>query len=112
MIGGTFNYQFIDWRHDRTSDEPFEHLGTLSAMVVSPNITIGLSDWWNINFQQIIGNRHMTWETDHISRHHRGEASHSNYSNVIGGYFGDTKINLRYLIINTGRGKGSRLFRS
>jgi len=47
MVGANFNYQFIDWQHGDIG-EGFDHLGTLSATIFSPNITIGLTDWWNI----------------------------------------------------------------
>ena len=110
MLGGTFNYQFIDWRHDPTPDENFEHLGTLSAMVISPNITIGLSDWWNITFTQALGKRYMTWGREEESDHHRDEGSESNFINSIGGYLGDSRIMVRYLFLNAGKGIGSRLF--
>ena len=110
MLGLNFNYQFIDWQHDPTPDEAFHHLGTLSAVVLSPNITIGLTDWWNISLSQIIGKRYMTWGQDTTSKHHRNEGSDSNYKNAIGGLLGDSKIMIRYLLLNTGRGPGPRLF--
>jgi len=110
MLGADFNYQFIDWKHDPTPDEEFHHLGTLSAMVLSPSITIGLTDWWNITLTQVLGNRYMTWEADSTSNHHRDEGSESNFDNAIGGYIGDSKFMIRYLLFNAGRGSGVRLF--
>ena len=110
MLGVDFNYQFIDWQHDPTPDEEFHHLGTLSALVLSPNITVGLTDWWNISFIQILGNRYMTWGADTTSKHHRDEGSETNFTNVIGGYLGDTKVMVRYLLFNAGKGPGVRLF--
>ena len=110
MISADLFYQFIDWRHDQIDDiETFDHEGTLATTIISPKTTIGLSDWWNISFQQIIGSRHMGWGLN-TSSHHREEGSHSNFKNAIGGYLGDSRITLRYLALNTGRGKGSRLF--
>ena len=44
MVGANFNYQFIDWEHGEIG-EGFDHEGTLSATIFSPNITIGLTDW-------------------------------------------------------------------
>lgn len=110
MLGANFNYQFIDWRHDPTPDEEFHHLGTLSALVLSPGITVGLTDWWNISFSQILGNRYMTWGADTTSKHHRDEGSETNFYNAIGGYLGDSRILVRYLLLNAGRGPGARLF--
>lgn len=111
MVSSDFFYQFIDWRHDQIdASEPYGHEGTLSTTIISPNITIGLSDWWNLSFQQIVGTRHMGWELDETSVHHREEHSHSNFLNAIGGYLGDSRLMLRYLASNTGRGQGSRLF--
>ncbi|SVC06010.1 uncharacterized protein METZ01_LOCUS258864, partial [marine metagenome] len=110
MLGADFNYQFIDWRHDPTYDEEFHHLGTLSAFVISPGITVGITDWWNISFSQTLGNRYMTWDADTTSKHHRDEGSETNFTNAIGGYLGDSRILVRYLFLNAGRGPGSRLF--
>ncbi len=111
MLSSDFFYQFIDWRHDQIDDsEPYDHEGTLSTTIISPIVTIGLSDWWNLSFQQILGTRHMGWELDEGSAHHRDEHSHSNFRNAIGGYLGDARLMLRYLVLNTGKGQGSRLF--
>ena len=110
MLGVDFNYQFIDWQHDPTPDEEFHHLGTLTALVSSPNITVGLNDWWNFSIIQMLGNRYMTWGADTTSKHHRDEGSESNFTNAIGGYLGDTKVMVRYLLFNAGRGPGVRLF--
>ena len=111
MLSSDFFYLFIDWRHDQIDDsEPYDHEGTLSTTIISPIVTIGLSDWWNLSFQQILGTRHMGWELDEESLHHRDEHSHSNFSNAIGGYLGDARLMLRYLALNTGKGQGSRLF--
>ena len=111
MLSSDMFYQFIDWRHDQIDDsEPYDHEGTLSTTIISPKVTIGLSDWWNLSFQQILGTRHMGWYIDGASKHHRDEHSHSNFLNAIGGYLGDSRLMLRYLALNTGRGQGSRLF--
>jgi len=112
MIGANFNYQFIDWQHDPIPDEDyaFHHLGTLSSMVLSPSITIGLTDWWNISLSQVIGQRYMTWGGEQDSKHHETETSGNDRANAIGGYLGDSKIIVRYLLLNAGRGSGARLF--
>ena len=111
MISSDVLYQFIDWRHDQVDkSEPFDHEGILSTFMIVPKITIGLSDWWNISVQKNIGSRHMGWELDSISMHHRDEGAHTDFTNALGGYLGDTKFLLRYLISNAGRGSGSRLF--
>jgi hypothetical protein len=110
MVGANFNYQFIDWQHGDIG-EGFDHLGTLSATVFTPNITIGLTDWWNVTFSQVIGRRYMTWEVpDNTTVHHRDEGSESDFDNAIGGILGDSRIMLRFLALNTGKGPGLRLF--
>ena len=111
MVSSDMFYQFIDWRHDQIDpNEPFDHKGTLATSLIIPKITIGLSDWWNISFQQVLGDRHMGWDLPDSSTHHRPEHSHSNFLNAVGGYLGDSRLMLRYLALNTGRGAGSRLF--
>ncbi|SVC90138.1 uncharacterized protein METZ01_LOCUS342992, partial [marine metagenome] len=109
MVGANFNYQFIDWQHGDIG-EGFDHLGTLSATVFTPNITLGLTDWWNITFSQVMGRRYMTWGVDRITPHHRDEGSDSDFDNAIGGILGDSRIMLRFLALNAGKGPGSRLF--
>ena len=37
MIGANFNYQFIDWQHGDIG-EGFDHIGTLSAPKLLPQI--------------------------------------------------------------------------
>ena len=110
MVGANFNYQFIDWAHDEVDNEGFDHAGTLSATVFTPNITIGITDWWNITFSQVIGRRYMTWGVDRMTPHHRDEGSDSDFDNAIGGILGDSRIMLRFLALNAGRGPGLRLF--
>ena len=110
MVGSNFNYQFIDWQHGDIG-EGFDHLGTLSATVFTPNITLGLTDWWNITFSQVIGRRYMTWEVpNETTIHHRDEGSESGFDNAIGGYLGDSRIIARFLALNAGKGPGLRLF--
>ena len=55
--------QYIDWWHEALpdSDEGFDHSGTLTSIMISPSITIGLSNYWNVTITQILGNRSMTW---------------------------------------------------
>jgi len=119
MVGADINYQFIDWAHDEIEGEQEpnssgelvgNHLGTLSAYIVNPSITIGLSDYWNFTFSQVIGKRHMTWENDKQSAHHRDESSDSDFNNAIGGLLGDSRLMFRYLAINAGSGSRKRLF--
>ena len=64
----------------------------------------------NVTFQQIVGSRHMGWLINELSTHHRNEGAHSEFDNALGGYLGDTKLIFRYLSLNAGRGRGSRLF--
>ena len=110
MVGSNFNYQYIDWKHGDIG-EGFDHAGTLSATIFTPNITIGLTDWWNITFSQVIGRRYMTWGVDRITPHHRDEGSDSDFdNNAVGGILGDSRIMLRFLALNAGKGPGLRLF--
>jgi hypothetical protein len=118
MVGADINYQFIDWEHpkidgelDQNEEEVGDHLGTLTAYVVNPSITIGLSDYWNFTFSQVIGKRQMTWGKDKESVHHREEGSDTDFENqAIGGLLGDSRLMFRYLAINAGSGSGKRLF--
>ncbi len=112
MVGADINYQFIDWAHPEipSEDNVGDHLGTLTAYVVNPSITIGLSDYWNFTYSQVIGKRHMTWENDRETIHHRDESSDSNFKNAIGGLLGDSRLMFRYLALNAGSESGKRLF--
>ena len=110
MVGANFNYQFIDWSHDKIAGEDFEHKGTLSATIFTPNITVGLNDWWNITFSQVLGRRVMTWGVNDSSIHHRLEGSDTNFQNAVGGLLGDSRLMLRFLALNAGSGPGLRLF--
>ena len=110
MVGANFNYQFIDWSHDKIPEEDFEHKGTLSATIFTPNITVGLNDWWNITFTQVLGRRVMTWGVNDTSIHHRPEGSDTNFQNAVGGLLGDSRLMLRFLALNAGKGSGLRLF--
>jgi hypothetical protein len=117
MIAMDYNYQFIDWGHDEIEGEQDElgnhvgnHIGTLSANIFEPKITVGLTDYWNITMSQIVGTRYMTWGKDIASIHHENSNSKDDQYNAIGGYLGDTQLMLRYLAINDGAGPGKRLF--
>jgi hypothetical protein len=104
--------QYIDWWHEVLpgSGEDFDHEGTLSSVVFSPGLTIGVSNYWNMSISQVVGVRYMTWDGDTATIHHRNEGSHSDFINAIGGLFGDTRILFRYLLYNDGQGEGKRLF--
>ena len=104
--------QYIDWWHEAIpgSGEGFEHEGTLTTLMLSPAITIGLSNHWNVTISQTLGNRVMTWDGDTTTIHHRDENSLSDFINSTGGLLGDTRIMLRYLLYNDGQGAGKRLF--
>ena len=110
MVGTDINYQFIDWEHDPTENEDFHHFGTLSSIVMIPKITIGLHDYWNLSVSQVFGRRTMSWGQDTTSIHHRDESSDSNFINAHGGIIGDSRIMLRFLALNAGRGTGIRFF--
>jgi hypothetical protein len=118
MVSGNYNYQFIDWSHDavpNSDDGPpgddHAHLGTMSTHLITPTITIGLSDYVNISYQQAIGIRSMDWNGENgNSNHHRDENSLSKFTNALGSVFGDATINFKYLLTNTGAQSGSRIF--
>ena len=111
MLSGNYNYQHMDWSHGPiVGEEEFNHLGNLVTHITSPTITIGLSDYLNISYQQTIGVRSMDWMGDQESDHHRDENSLQDFVNAIGSAFGDSRINLKYLITNTGMDPGSRIF--
>ena len=104
--------QHIDWWHEALpgSGEDFSHEGTLTSIFFSPNLTVGLSNYWNVSFSKIIGNRYMGWDGDTTTIHHRDEESHSDFANAVGGYWGDFKVLFRYLLQNDGQGAGKRFF--
>lgn len=112
MFGLDNSNEYIDWWHDvlPNPSETFEHRGKMISSVFTPNLTIGVSNYLNVSFSQIIGVRHLIWEGEEPSIHHRTEATNTNFLNALGGVLGDTKLMARYLIKNTGKGTGSRIF--
>ena len=118
MIGIDNNYQYINWGHPKINgeDASYEdgdgnHLGTLSAKIVSPSITLGLNNYWNMTVSQVFGIRSMTWGKDWDSVHHREENSSDDFKEqAVGGLLGDSRVMFRYLLLNGGGGPGSRLF--
>jgi hypothetical protein len=111
MFSTNYNYQYFDWSHDPIPGEPFKHIGNLITHIITPTITIGLSDYFNINYQQTIGVRSMDWMGQEDSNHHRDENTLSDFlDQAIGNAFGDASINLKYLITNTGMQPGTRIF--
>ncbi len=110
MFSMNYNYQYVDWSHDPVPGEPFEHIGNLITNMITPTITIGLSDYFNISYQKIIGIRSMDWMGDQTSLHHQDGNTSTDFRNAIGSKFGDGTINLKYLVTNTGMQSGSRIF--
>ena len=110
MLSANMNMQHIDWAHDPVDPEPFDHFGHLSSALFIPTITIGLSDYWNVNYTQVIGLRAMEWGPHEESIHHRTETSLEDFVNAKGGIFGDGKLIFKYLLNNTGHQAGNRLF--
>tara|TARA_B100000579_G_scaffold428704_1_gene439317 strand:+ start:343 stop:1305 length:963 start_codon:yes stop_codon:yes gene_type:complete len=104
--------QYVDWWHEVLpgSGENFDHEGTLSSFIFSPALTVGISNYWNLSFTQMIGSRHMGWNGDTTTIHHRDEGTHTDFTNAIGGYLGDFKLLARYLFLNDGQGAGNRFF--
>ena len=110
MFSMNYNYQYFDWSHDPVPGEPFQHKGNLVTNIITPTITIGLSDYFNISYQQTIGIRSMDWMGDSTSMHHQDGDTSTDFRNAIGSIFGDGTINVKYLITNTGTQSGSRIF--
>jgi len=112
MFGLDNSNQHIDWWHEAIpgSGEGFDHEGTLTSIVLNPSLTIGLSNYWNTTINKTLGRKTMTWTGDTTTIHHRDEGTETDFINAIGGYLGDTKLMLRYLVFNDGQGPGKRLF--
>ena len=110
MVSANMNLQHIDWSHGATEDEDFDHWGHLNSTILMPSITIGLSDYWNINYTQIIAVRKMGFGPHQESQHHRDESSLDNFVNANGGWLGDGKLKFKYLLNNTGMLAGNRTF--
>ena len=110
MISANMNLQHIDWSHDPVPNENFEHFGHLNTVLLLPSITIGLSDYWNMNYLQTIAIRKMGWGPHDTSVHHRDESSLDDYANANGGLLGDSRIKFKYLLNNTGMQAGNRTF--
>ena len=110
MVSGNYNFQYIDWTHGAIGNENFEHTGNLVTNVISPTLTIGLTNYINFSYQQIIGIRSMDWMRSEDSAHHRDEHSLEDFLNANGSAIGDATFNLKYLLTNTGNTTGSRIF--
>ena len=140
MLFVDLNYQNFKWWHDQvpgaiipgtTTEEGFEHEGQFNNRSLNLGFTIGLNDYWNITISQLISERCMDWEGpvwefgedipvgyevgDSKTVHHRSECSSSDFYDgdnqiAFGGYLGDTRINVKYLLYNQGKGPGSRVF--
>ena len=98
MVSNNYNYQFIDWSHGPIGSEDFEHIGTLSTHLITPTITLGLSDYINISYTQAIGVRSMGWDLLDESLHHRDENSSESFDNALGSLFGDGRLSIKYLL--------------
>lgn len=112
MLTLNMNMQQIEWSHDFDLEgaDDFNHFGTLDSYLLIPTITIGLSDYWNFNYTQVIGVRSMGWGPDQETIHHRTETSLEDFTNAKGGAFGDAKLKFRYLMNNVGMQPGNRFF--
>ena len=76
MVSANINMQHIDWSHDPVEPNlELDHFGELSSVLLIPTITIGLSDYWNFNYTQVIGIRKMGWGPLDENAHHRTESS-------------------------------------
>ena len=110
MVSANMNIQHIDWSHDPVPNENFDHFGHLSTKLFLPSVTIGLSDYWNVNLLQNIAIREMGWGPHQESDHHRAESSLDDFTNANGGILGDTNLKFKYLLNNTGMQPGNRIF--
>ncbi len=130
MFFSDFSYQYFDWWHEQIDGayipntnelEYFDHKGSFVNHSINLGVTIGLDDYWNITISQLISDRCMDWEGpvnsngESLTVHHRTECSSTDFFDgnkqiAFGGYLGDSKINLKYLVYNQGKGPGIRLF--
>ena len=130
MLFADLNYQKFDWWHEQidgayrpgtNEEENFDHEGLLKNKSLNLGFTIGLNDYWNMTISQLVSDRCMEWEGpvdddgNSLTVHHRSECSSSDFYNgddqiAFGGYFGDTRINFKYLLYNQGKGPGNRVF--
>lgn len=112
MFGLDNSFEYIDWWHDvlPNSEETYDHEGLMLSSIFTPSLTIGVSNYVNVSFSQIVGYRHMYWGREESSIHHRTEGTGKDFVNAVGGLLGDTKVMVRYLLTNTGKGSGSRIF--
>ncbi|MBI87073.1 MAG: hypothetical protein CMG63_03225 [Candidatus Marinimicrobia bacterium] len=112
MFGFDNSNEHVDWWHERVpnSGEAYDHKGVMLSNIFTPSITIGISNYINISIAQILGHRHMFWGRKESSIHHRSEGTGGDFINAVGGIAGDSKIMIRYLLTNTGKGFGSRIF--
>ena len=87
-------YQNLDWEHSPIGNEDYWHSGLLKSYVITPALTIGLSDYFNFTIAKSIGVRIMNYnEIDGVepTSHHRDEGSNTDYYNANGGLLGDLK---------------------
>ncbi|MAV65209.1 MAG: hypothetical protein CBD97_03840 [Pelagibacteraceae bacterium TMED237] len=110
MVAANINIQHIDWGHEPVENENFDHFGHLSTKLFLPSVTIGLSDYWNVNLLQSVVVREMGWGPHKESNHHRSESSLDDFVNANGGIMGDTSLRFKYLLNNTGMQAGNRIF--
>ena len=107
------SYELLDWSHSPVSNENYSHFGTLTSYVLNPSLTIGLSDYLNLTISKTIGTRIMNYEEVsgvNPTPHHRDEGTDTDFlDQANGGLLGDTRLLLRYLILNDGM-KGTRFF--
>ena len=104
------HYTSIDWWHDPVKGEPFKHSGSLNTFILRPSIVYGISNKYNLTLSSTLGIRSMNWNQSNVSIHHRTESSSSDFHNANGGILGDSKVMIRYLIINQGMGTGFRIY--
>lgn len=103
-----YSLEYLDWWHGDIG-EGFAHSGLLNSHIFNPALTIGISDYVNLTISQAIGIRTMDYKGLNETPHHQDEGSESNAINAVGGMRGDSRLLLRYLILNDGM-QGNRLF--
>ena len=101
---------YINWSHEALGNEPFSHSGSLNTYLIRPGVLYGLSNKWNLIVHSTLGVREMDWKRPEASIHHRDETTLSDFINAQGSVLGDTRLILRYIIQNTGMGKGFRIY--
>ena len=87
MFGLDNSLEYIDWWHDvlPNSEETYDHEGLMLSSIFTPSLSIGVSNYVNVSFSQIVGYRRMYCGREESSIHHRTEGTGKDFVNAVGG---------------------------